>query len=394
VGRGLDWQHIYTSELVGHVRVNYVSNQFGEGVNGQPDTTTIAYTTAKTTLTWTPTASNSIEVGVTGQRGTVTAGVNVFGIDTSASSNFYMAYLNWSCYLYPELVLNAGLFSQYISYNTKSSFEPRVSLAWTPAEAHTFAIAFGIHRQPEPLAFAQATHYVLGYTYRPDPNVLVKVEGYLKEYKDVPVHAYQPDSYSFMNVGDAETIQYFGLTNTGKGRTYGAEFTLLKHYSSGFYITATASLVRQEFAGSDGNWHFGSFDNRYILNLLSGYDIQLTPTSYLTLSEKFTLAGGGMYTPIDLMASDSLGYQILDSAHAFGSRNSPYVRLDLNVEFHFNWQKSSMTLYASVLNILNIKNPIDHYYQSNQTPPYTGPGSIQEDLDLPILPVLGFRIEF
>ena len=113
----------------------------------------------------------------------------------------------------------------------------------------------------------------------------------------------------------------------------------------------------------------------------------------MTIGEKFTIAGGGMYTPFDLTRSAETGTEVLDSAHAYSARNDPYVRLDVNLEFHFNFQKSSLTIYASVLNALEIKNiTYRHVIFSND---FLNPtASVGYDYDLPIIPVAGVRYEF
>jgi hypothetical protein len=389
---GLDWQHLYSDEFIGHVKLQYVNNRYDDAIgNGGKEETNVSYTTARAELNYTPNLSHSLDIGVSAQRGLFSLlADSYYLLDTSTASNFYTAYLNWNWHLLPQLVLNTGVYSQFITLDTGSSIEPRASLAWSPSEQHTFSVAFGVHRQPEPLAFTQALHYVAGYTFRPQPDLMVKLEAYLKQYSNVPVHAREKDFYSYLNDGNASRINLNDLVSTGKGKNYGAEFTLLKHYSSGYYVTGTASIVRQEFVGSDGNWHFGSFDNQYILNLVTGYDIALSSTSTLTLSEKFTVAGGGAYTQYDLARSTAGGRPYLDSANAFGARNDPYVRLDLNAEFTFNFSRSSLTIYASVLNALNLKNITYRNIDFDQN----NHAFIRYEYDLPILPIVGIRYEF
>jgi hypothetical protein len=106
----------------------------------------------------------------------------------------------------------------------------------------------------------------------------------------------------------------------------------------------------------------------------------------LTLSEKFTIAGGGMYTPFDMQASEAAGYGIYDSTRAFAQRNPPYYRLDINAEFRFNWSSSGLVLFLSVLNALNTENVVYRFF--------SWPDNIREENDLPIIPVLGIRYEF
>jgi hypothetical protein len=402
---GVDWQHIYSDKLIGHVYANYTHNAFSEALGeGRFEDVGLTYSTVKSTLTYSPNAIHAIEIGASAQRATYDwTNFNDQDFDTTFFSNNYTLFANWNWHILPELTLNTGAFGQYMNWHlpwiakqfittdSTMTFEPRASLAWSPWDAHTFSLAVGVHKQPEPFQFAQATHYVGGYTLRASDDLLFKAETYLKQYSDVPVHASVRDDYSFLNEGYARRMEFVDLKNTGKGRTYGAEFTALKHYSSGYFVTGTASLVRQEFAGSDGIWHFGAFDNQYILNLVSGFDIAIGSSSMMTIGEKFTIAGGGMYTPFDMARSDSTGYDILDSAHAYSARNDPYVRLDVNLEFHFNWQHSALTVFASILNALDIKNIT---YRNLWWDSWPGKSYIHYEYDLPILPIAGVRFEF
>jgi hypothetical protein len=387
---GLDWQHIFSESFLTHVELNHAGNNFSEGIGAGTESIDIGYNTAKLEMNYTPNPLHNFEAGIAAEKGTFTLNSNSGEINSTQSSNFYEAYLNWNWHITAELVLNTGLFSQYITYDSASSLEPRISLAWSPNQEHSFAIAFGVHRQPEPVQFTQAVHYVIGYTLRPNPDLMIKAEAYYKDYSDVPIHASTKDFYSFMNEGFAERINYYDLVNNGHGKTYGAELTLMKHYNEGYYITATASFVRQQFAGSDGIWHYGAFDNIYIINLLSGYDIHLGENSMLTLSEKFSIAGGSAYTPFDLARSQQEGFAVLDSAHAYSARNPPYIRVDINAEFHFNWRATTLTIYASILNALDIKNPTYRFLRFDNN----GIPQVKEDLDVPIIPILGFRFDF
>lgn len=392
---GLHWQHIFSDKFITNVRVNTSQNSYDESFGSDQgiEKTSLKYLTGKAEANYLPSQEHSFQAGIAVQKAEfnlTSPSSGAFFTDNTQKSNVYQAYLNWNWRIVPKLTLNSGIFSQFITYNNSSSYEPRLSLTFSPQEEHSFALGFGVHRQPEPIEFAQAVHYVAGYTYRPSSDIMFKAEGYYKDYSDIPIHGSTKDFYSFLNEGFAERVNYADLINAGKGKAFGAEITLLKHYAEGYYITGTASYVRQQFAGSDGIEHFGAFDNIYIVNMLSGYDFHLSTSSVFTLSEKFTIAGGGMYTPIDLAASAAAGYEVLDSANAYGARNPPYVRLDINAEFHFNWSSTTLTVYVSILNALNIKNINDRFFTYDEN------GNPKEgiDYDLPILPILGVRYEF
>jgi len=101
-----------------------------------------------------------------------------------------------------------------------------------------------------------------------------------------------------------------------------------------------------------------------------------------------------MYTPFDIPRSDSLLEGVLDSAHAYSARSAPYVRLDINLEFHFNWSSSTLTVYASVLNALDIKNITYRrlYVQPDALGKLTAMPAYEYDLHR--LPIAGIRFEF
>src|SRR5205823_5432145 len=132
------------------------------------ENTKLTYNTVKTTADYTPNLDHNFQVGLIAQKVKFyTNQLQGYGIEFSQETNLYQAFLNWNWDIFPELVLNSGLYTQFISYDTGRSYEPRVSLSYSPSEEHTFAIAFGVHRQPEPIQFTQALHYVAGYTLRP-----------------------------------------------------------------------------------------------------------------------------------------------------------------------------------------------------------------------------------
>src|SRR5205823_5730668 len=130
--------------------------------------TKLTYNTIKTIADYTPIVDHNFQLGLTAQKvNFYTSQLQGYGIEFSQQTNLYQAYLNWNWHILPQLILNSGLYTQYIAYDSSSSIEPRVSLSYSPSEEHTFGFAFGVHRQPEPIQFTQSLHYVAGYTLRP-----------------------------------------------------------------------------------------------------------------------------------------------------------------------------------------------------------------------------------
>ncbi len=330
-----------------------------------------------------------------------------FSIHASGSSEEALSFLNWQWRPTNDLAFNTGLHYHYLAISGKSSLEPRFGAQWSFADDQSLNVGFGVHRQAQPLVvyfgnpanstldFTQSIHYILGYTNHFASDLLFKAEGYYKDISHAPVDRDSATSFSYLNAG-----ANFGgvstdrtLASNGLGKSYGVELTLMKHFSDGYYFTATGSLFRQQFTGSDGIWHDGAFDNQYIVNLLAGYEWKLSPTFSIEFSSKFTLAGGAPYTPIDTVrarmfnSSGEFGPQYFDDSKPFSERYPTYQRLDVKVEFRQNLGAVSIVGFFTAENAINHSNVLIYSYD-----PRTH--SITHINQLGLFPYGGFRVEF
>ncbi|HYM20308.1 MAG TPA: TonB-dependent receptor [Candidatus Kapabacteria bacterium] len=330
-----------------------------------------------------------------------------YSIKANGNSFHALTYVNWQWRPNDALTFNTGVHAQYIEISKKTSIEPRFGAQWAFAEGQDLTAGFGVHRQSQPLVvyfgnaanssldYTQSLHYILGYSNRLASDLLLKVEGYYKDISHAPVRSDSLSSFSMLNAGSTfgGVSTDYPLMSTGLGRTYGIEFTLMKHFADGYYFTATSSLFRQRFTGSDGVWRNGAFDNKYIINLLAGYEWKLSPTFSIEFSEKLTLAGGAPYTPIDTVrarmfnASGQFGPQYYDETQAFAVRYPAYKRLDLKIEFRQNLGSVSIIGFITAENALNAKNILTYAWDARRN-------EITQLNQLGIFPYGGFRIEF
>jgi hypothetical protein len=239
------------------------------------------------------------------------------------------------------------------------------------------------------LDFTRSIHYVLGYSERLAGDWLGKVEGYYKGISHAPVTRDLADGFSLLNAGpdfDPADVRW-PLKSTGRGRAYGVELSLLKHFTDGYYITATGSLFRQEYTGSDDIWRYGVFDNRYILNLLAGYEWKAGPRFSMEFGVRFTLAGGRRMTPIDLDSSRAYGWTWEDQTRAYAETFPDYIRLDSRIDFRHNFESWSLVWYVSTLNTFGRKNILRYFYDA-------GEDRIDYETQLGLIPVGGIRVEF
>lgn len=425
---GIVWQHLFSDRTFGRLLVGTVYARYRTEVDSITTNnntvlnltpwfhgySTEGYYTARYTLSYAATTRHYFTGGVESRLRYYSLDENRYTVDSYAqdgslysvgsdgSSLQMLSFLNWNWRVTENLTSNIGLHAQYLDISKQTSLEPRFSMAWAFLPGQSFTVGVGIHRQSQPLLlyftapgnesvdFTESIHYVAGYSFQPLDNWLVKVEAYYKDIANAPVERDSASGFSFLNSGANFGSSVSGLPrlqSTGKGRTYGAELTIMKHFLDGYYLTATGSLIRQEYTGSDGVWRFGGFDNRFITNILAGYEWKLSSTFAIDFSGKYTLAGGAPYTPVDLERSRLLHRTQYDESRRFGERRPHYSRLDIKIDFRHDFDGLSIISFVSIENVLNTKNLQGQMYNAQRD-------RIQDVYQLGIFPIGGVKVEF
>ncbi|MBX3045069.1 MAG: TonB-dependent receptor [Candidatus Kapabacteria bacterium] len=364
----------------------------------------------KSTLNYSPDKRNIFKFGLEGrfrfydfseERLTPSSDGSFYNLLSDGNTTQYMMFANWNHRFTSEFQINAGILTQYLSLSGKTTFEPRLSAAYKISEISTLNAGFGVHRQSLPLItamstesgdnlnFMQSLHYIAGYSVLLADDAFIKVEGYFKDISNAPVNANEATSFSFLNAGAnfGSVFTSNALESAGLGKTYGAELSLIKNFTDGYYITATASYVRQEYRGSDRVWRSGAFDNQYIFNILGGYEWVISPTFTLEFAVRYTHAGGAPYTPIDVERSLRDNTTRYIDSEAFSLRNPDYSRFDLRIDFRHNLNNMSIISYFSVENLFVKQNVLMSVWDgSNQ--------EVKQVYQLGFFPIGGVRIEF
>ncbi len=365
---------------------------------------------AKYTLFYTPKVSHTFLFGFTSrykfynlkqERFTVEDDeTDLYKLSADGDAMQYLGFINWNWRINEDITAVLGIHGQYLTLSDKSSIEPRASLSWRFMPNQRLNLGFGVHSQSLPLGtyyqdnqnknldFMQAIHYVTGYTLNFDSDAYLKVEAYYKDISKAPIES-SASAYSYLNAG-ANFGNAFGedsLVSLGLGRTYGAEFSFVKNFTDGYYITTTFSLVRQKYKASDAVWRWGAFDNIFILNLLAGYEWKVKNNFTIEYAGKYTLAGGTPYTPIDEIKSALNNDTYRDNNNAFGVRKPLYSRLDIKVDFRWNNEGWALIGFVSIQNILNQKNVLKYSWDKSTK-------SVEQKNQLGFFPMAGFKIEF
>ena len=248
-------------------------------------------------------------------------------------------YIQWKHYLSGKTSYYIGLNAEYFSLNQDFALEPRLGFIYEPNPKNRLSIGYGLHSQiqtlqlyfvnqvakgriiksktNQDLTFTRAHHVVLGYDWTISDNLRFKTETYYQYLFDVPVEK-EASFYSVLNAGSTFVAEFKpNLINGGAGRNYGIEFTLEKFLADNYYFLLTTSLFNAEYKGSDDVWRSNAFNNNYVVNLLGGYEWQLSSNITLDLNLRLNAAGGRRKLEVDEAATKQNGRIIYREDNAY-----------------------------------------------------------------------------
>ncbi len=326
---------------------------------------------------------------------------NYYTLNANDNTNQIFAFTDWNYRITRDLSTTLGLASNYLQVSNKAYFDPRISIKYNLNDNNSINLGFGIFHQSLPLTIyyqsefnkklesMRSIHYVLGYNWLINEDMIFKFETYYKDISNVPVDFKKLSSFSLLNSGAnfGRVFASDSLVSDGIGRSYGAELTFIKHFTNHYYITSTLSFVRQQYKGSDGIWRWGAFDNQFIFNILAGYEWVISPSFAIEFACRYTIAGGSPYTPIDIAKSNQFSETYYLDEQAFSLRNPNYQRMDIKIDFRDNYKSFSIISYISFENVLNHQNVLMRIWDNKNQ---------QEKViyQLGLFPIGGIRIEF
>jgi hypothetical protein len=333
--------------------------------------------------------------------------------DFNDRTTLHQAYVQAKYRFNDKLTLNVGLHAQLLALNNSSSIEPRVGLKYQISEKQTFSMGYGMHSQMQPvdvyfyrermadgayeqtnndLGFTRSQHFVLGYDILPIKDWRIKTEVYYQILSNIPVTE-TPSSFSMLNAGASflPNNQSY-LKNNGTGTNYGAELTIEKFFTKGYYALITGTIYESKYKGSDGIERNTAFNGKYVYNVLAGKEFKVgkEKRNIISIGVKMTQAGGRYFTPVDLAASQVAQAQVLEGdASAFSQRNSDFFRLDIKTGFTLNSKRSklSQSIFFDIQNVTNNKNVFAQRYN-----PVTN--SINTAYQIGFFPNFVYKIQF
>lgn len=320
-------------------------------------------------------------------------------IDFSNSNNFFKgaSYINFNYRPYDRVISNFGLrFDYFDAINIKSYFSPRFSISYLLSNNLTFNFSTGVYKQFPSLiwlaAFEQnrnlkaidVKQYIFGIDYLLREDTQIKLETFIKDYKDYPTSLIRP-YLVLANTGAGfsgsdDNFSSYGLeplTSAGAGLARGVEFSIQKKMSEiPLYGILSFTYSKSDFKPLDGISRSSNYDQNWIINLSGGYRFNI----FWEVSTRFRFASGRPYTPFD-----DNGRQYLTDLNT--RRLKSIHSLDLRVDRRWILKNWTLITYIDIQNIYNRKN-LNGIRWDPQT------RSVDETSSIGILPSIGISAEF
>jgi hypothetical protein len=331
--------------------------------------------------------------------------------DYNSFTTIGQAYIHIKYNMNDKLTLNTGIHAQQFFLNNSNSIEPRLGLKYAWNKRSSLSLGYGLHSQIQPLNvyflqttntdgsisynnkdldFTKSHQLVVGYDLQPFSDWRIKAEIYYQYLYEVPVDSFA-SSYSMLNTGASfQPDLQDKLVNNGTGKNYGAELTIEKFFSKGFYALFTSSIYESKYKGSDEVERNTAFNGKYVYNILLGKEFKVGKDKRNAISTdlKITNAGGRYFTPIDLQASDLYGKEVR-STEVYSERYSNYFRMDIKIGYILNSsiRKISQSFSLDIQNVSNNKNVFSQSYDSHRK-------SINTTYQLGFFPNFTYKLQF
>jgi hypothetical protein len=325
-----------------------------------------------------------------------TLNVSVADLRTTGTkgSAYVQALHHWP---YGLQFIVGGRLDYFDLIDRRFSFSPRASLSWELSPQTSVTASSGIYRQApsyvwllgdarnRALSAARADHYILGLEHLLREDLKLRLEGFVKKYRDYPASVDRP-YLVLANTGGGyggseENFAAFGLdrlVSRGRGTSYGVEFLAQKKMSEiPLYGLASVTWAHTRFTALDGVERPGAFDQRVLANMSGGYRFG----ERWEASMRFRFGTGRPFTPFN-----ADGTQDVESLYT--GRLRSFHALDLRADRYWNFSRWSLTVYLDVQNVYNNRYSGTLRWNAREQ------RVVEDQSNIGILPSIGVSAEF
>lgn len=265
--------------------------------------------------------------------------------------------------------------------------EPRFNVAFEATKKVSLQAGAGLYRQPAAssdlsavfgnplLNVERGAQSLAGASFSPTEGWQLEATGFYTKSWDLTARS-QADPLLV-----AQT-----LVQDGEGRTYGGQVLVRKLKLEGrFHGWITYTLSRSERrSGGDEAWTAFDQDQTHLLTALGSYELGLG----FEVGARVRYATGSPRTPVEGSFYNAAKSRYEPLVGELNSTRLPdFFQLDVRVSKHFDLPTSELEIYLDVQNVTNQENAEEIAY----SPDYSEKRYV---VGMPILPVLGARLEF
>ncbi len=338
--------------------------------------------------------------------------ITIPGLDTLSQTNgsaqYFQLYTQSKFFLSDRLILNVGLHYLHFLLNDNVGIDPRMGLTYELNPRAKFTLGYGHQSRLEDLTFyfieqdnaeGQPTYVnqdaqlskshqaALNYSQMLTKSLRLTAEVYFQYLYNVP--ADPNGTYSVQNL--FYRLPVGNLENIGEGKNYGLELALQQFTRKGLYFLVSGTVFNAQYKAGDGIWRNTEFNQQFAFNLLAGKEFVLKEKAdrkrLFALNVSYRHAGGVWINPIDLEASQTIGWTQFDMSNPYSDRQGNQVGLDVSMNFQVLRKKVTSKWSLSIKNLYTSRQVIRQEYDIETN-------SIKEFTDYGVIPVFGYTLYF
>jgi hypothetical protein len=292
-------------------------------------------------------------------------------INGDGSSWLLQPYTQFNWKLSKKFTLNAGLHFLYLALNKTNSAEPRFSLQYRLNTNHTLSVAAGKHGRILPLGsyfykapdgsfpnmdldIMKSNHYVAAWDWLMNKNWRLHLEGYMQHLSDIPIVNDVNRTFWLLNMQDGYANE--ALASKGKGQNIGADITVEKFFSKGWFLLTGFSIFNSTYEPLNGESYNTQYNSITAGNLTAGREWKWKKNKTFTAGGKMIYNGGMPITPLLAGAPVNSRDPVLDESKPYSQHVPTYFRMDIRIALRTDKKKTSSTLALDIQNLLGIKN--------------------------------------